>query len=76
MQKRPGLDGHLELAGFHATSNCALENITNDRLMDAVHEIQKPFSIFFFLFLLACVTERNDNKLVSMQMRLDSMQIT
>lgn len=47
MQKRPGLDGHLGPAGFHATSNCALENTTNDGLMDAVHEIQMSFSFSF-----------------------------
>lgn len=51
MQNGPGLDGHLGLAGFHATSNCALENTTNDRLMDAVHKIPMSFSIFFFVSL-------------------------
>lgn len=37
------------LAGFRATSN-----ITNDQLINVVHEIQMPFFIFFFFFLSLC----------------------
>lgn len=52
----PRLDGHSGLAGFQATLNRAVENIANDRLMDAVPEIQMSFPVFFFPFFFVCVS--------------------
>lgn len=54
-EKVPGLDGHSGLAGFHATLNRAVENIANDRLMDAVPEIQMSFPAFFPFFFFVCL---------------------